>query len=194
MRLILCAALLLLAGCTSPAAPTDLAADAPGEPSAGPLPEVVGMSTDGPAATPRVVARLNGSMAAYTGTWLVGVGGSATTWDAAPDLALPRPHGSLLFEMRSQRTGGAAKQELGYRLGFEVVDGDDKIITFAGGSMGEDGQAYHRKEAPRPQGLLTNVTFEAAPSVVSVQASYDFQLAITWFDAETVPDGYSAFP
>lgn len=196
MRLTLCAALLLLAGCTAPTDPASETAlvDAEGTPSAADdLLESTSVAA-GPAAASSLVARLNTSIDAYTGTWLTGVGDVAA-WDAAQDLALPRPHGSLLFEMRCQQTGGTVEDHPGYSLRFEVVDGDATVITWASGDLGDcaETKAYDRTDAPRPKGMLTNVTFEVAPSLVNVEASYDVQFAISWFDAQSLPDGYSAF-
>jgi hypothetical protein len=194
MRLILCAALLLLAGCTSPAAP-DLAsetvqvADEVDREARGASPPLAGPAM--------VVVRLNTSFDAYTGVWDVGVQGApAASWDAAADLGLPRPMGSLLFEMRCQQTGGTAYDHPGYRLRFEVEGADGTtVITQAAGNMGDcvETKTYHRDASPRPSGKLVVAEFEAVASLLNHEASYDVQFAITWFDAGEIPAGYSAF-
>lgn len=195
MRLLICAALFLLAGCTSPNAPV---AESEGQPnSTGGLP--LALSPGAFDAEPRLMVYFNTSYDNFTGAYLglyeFGLGSLAADWDASADLALPRPMGSLLFEMRCQQTGGFASDMPGYNLRFQVADGDDVLVTMASGDLGDcnERRQYDRADQPRPKGTLTAVEFGSHASELNHEASFDVQFAISWFDADVVPAGHTAF-
>lgn len=190
MRHLLCAALFLLAGCTAP--------DAPG---AGPAAAV-----DADAATPSEGLAAGESLPAFatarenvtfnaTGAYLVGVD-EAPAWDASDALALPRSPGSLLIELRCQQTRGLDVDDPGYQLSFTVERGDDRLIQYSAGNSDrcDFRKAYDRtaKGGILDEGRLVEVVLGPDQPLASAQASYDVELAVTWFDADTVPADFSA--
>lgn len=191
MRLTLCAALLLLAGCTGPDAGDPALGPVDSAPALVPAAEAAGVD---PLAV--VVARFNTTYANYTGAFDIALAGQhAATWDAGGALGLPRPMGSLLFEMRCQKTGGTVEDDPGYALTFHVEDGDRTYITYAASDIDacQGRREYDRADVYGAGGELSAVEIRTSDGWFSLNASYEVAFAITWFDAERVPAGYSAF-
>lgn len=198
MRLPLCAALLLLAGCASPTDPATMQSTHDRSAAEGPALNATldaeATTTDPAPAWPVIVAALNHtSMEKATSVMDVTLSGTSTElWNASGPLGLPVAPKSLLIEMACTQTGGVATDSPGIEYGFDVQYADGSIVRWVGTSNRSECGTRIEFDADRlGDGELVAFEMRATGDVVTHEASYDITYAVSLLATATVPEDYS---
>lgn len=187
MRLLLCAALLLLAGCTGPSVPTT---DAPGSQQA--APDAAATATPSPVVA---VAYENVTYDVPASAWMTALALPSPTWEASAELPLPRPALTVFVELACVQTAGTAYGDPGFGAEVQVErpDGRTLISQYGGGiDQCRGGHAFPAKELGA--GDLSFVAVSLSAPFAAVQVSYEVRMAVSLLSTPDVPAGYSALP
>jgi len=176
MRLTLCAALFLLAGCIGQPVARDGHLDGRN------------VAQEQPVSPVLVTARADLKLDNVTSAWFANTDLVASdSWDASAALGLPRPVATLSVAAVCSHPRGYTYDGPGYGLSFDVERPDGRVVQWS--YTGSDACGHHQDYTAKElgEGKLTHLEVRSYSPFLAVQYSCTLHVSATLFSTSEVP-------